>query len=272
MQDTIPIILSNLSIPNILKSSTINKLFHQSYKSNIIWKSQLSKTFNTTTLQKSTYYKTFKHLYQSTQLVQIFDNNQQHVTIDNIPIIQSLHKSHYNMHKIPSSISKFKSLHTLSLMHQQNPHIPTQIGNLQTLKKLILLNCQLKTLPNEIYQLTNLQNLDISHNNLKELSPTIGNLINLKSLDVYYNCFKTLPSEIDNLTNLTSFNYGNPTHTMQSIKNLTNLQSLTMGNMDVIINQEICNLPSLTNIQLKSIKSFTIPKDFTINKDIKFIF
>lgn len=270
MQDTIPIILSHLSIPDILNSATINKLFRQSYKSNIIWESQLSNTFNTNTLKKSTYYKTFKHLYQSTQLLKIFTNNN--LTIDNIHTTTQLNKSQYNINYIPPSITKLKSLHTFSLKHQCNPKFSSQIGKLQTLKQLTLFSCQLRTLPPEIYQLTNLTSLDISTNQIHSLSPTIGNLTNLKTLIIKHNLFDILPSEISNLTNLTELELGNNNLKMPSLKHFTNLQSLHIRAIDFTLSDDICNLTSLTNINLKRIKSFTIPKDFTINKDIKFTF
>lgn len=270
MQDIIPTILSHLPIPNILTASTINKLFHQSYKSNTIWKLQLSKTFNTNILKKSNAYKTFKHLYLSTRLAKQFKNDYAHITIDNIHTITELRKAHYNINHLPPSITKFKSLQTLILMHQHNPYIPAQIKKLQTLEKLILVDCQLKTVTVQVFQLTNLKILDISHNNIQTLPPTIGNLINLKSLVIHNNYFETLPPEIENLSNLTDLNYGNRNQRMQSLKNFTNLQTLTIHHMDVTINE--INIPSLATIKLQHIKSFIIPKDFISNSDIKITF
>ncbi|KAL4600848.1 hypothetical protein ACB092_11G229300 [Castanea dentata] len=97
--------------------------------------------------------------------------------------LRVLSVSHYELTKLPASISDLKHLRYIDLSYTQIKSLPESVCFLPNLQTLILSNCDsLTELPQNMGRLINLRHLRISGTNLKEMPKKMSRLESLQTL------------------------------------------------------------------------------------------
>jgi Leucine-rich repeat (LRR) protein len=198
--DCIYTILKFLPLKDIIKCSTISKLFNLGYKHPLLWKYLLIINFKNTSIPIHNSHTSFIYIYglsklgRYTKYYSSVDHLHKHIELD-------IYKK--NMPTIKPQIFTLTHLKHLFITYSNLTIIPPQISNLINLKKLSFSNNKLTTLPIQLFSLTNLTTLYISKNKINSIPPEISNLVNLNELYAGDNLLTTVPEEITKLKDLT---------------------------------------------------------------------
>lgn len=158
-----------------------------------------------------------------------------------------------NLKELPSQISNFKNLQTISLYDNQIKEFPDVLFSFKRLTNLNLDNNSLTRLPNNINELKHLRFLSIVENNLVSIPEEIFKLKYIEELYLDNNSITSLPENIDKLEFLHMLTLeGNKlTSLPDSICNLTELTDLYLINNKIEkFPDNIGNLKKLELLQL----------------------
>lgn len=144
-------------------------------------------------------------------------------------VVRRIDVSNCGLTKIPSTISRLKTLKELVMDGNMIKRIPEKLFELTGLVYLSLYNNNIEVIPSGIGNLTRLQTLQLSANNISVIPPEIADMQYLQSLFLDHNRITELPAELSQCASLNCLSVkGNCIDTLRC-KSLMTLSQLDLS-------------------------------------------
>ena len=189
------------------------------------------------------------------------------------PKLKELNFNNNQLLEIPSIITQFQNLESLSV----NFNLLTEIPEISSFQNLVFLdigaNKELGHIPPQILQLSSLTSLNISSNNIEQIPPALFKM-NLKALNISSNLF----TELDQLSQLTTLEIldisnNNLTTFPDFIYSFTLLVELNISTLSMThIHPNISNLQGLTHLNASVNLIEVLPTEFLQLTKLKYLF
>ncbi len=133
-------------------------------------------------------------------------------TVGNLPNLRVLSMEQCGLTELPDELAALAPiLEQLHLNKEQIEHLPTWLTQFERLQTLSLCSCPLRRLPDWLVKLQSLRRLSLPENLLTEIPMSLGFLPELVELDLSDNQIRRLPATLRQLTRLRRlFLGGNP--------------------------------------------------------------